>query len=126
MTSQDFSSADFYTREVSIDGNNSMFMQEDLPSRKIEDYQRDLRGARVEYNVDVSKVDSGCVAGVYLVETNDGYCSNKTREPGQTAQCSSIDVMQANKFGFESKAHPCTNGTCDSVSRCSASMHEQG
>jgi len=34
--------------------------------------------------------------------------------------------MQANRFGFSTQANPCSNGTCDAVSQCIASMHIQG
>ena len=34
--------------------------------------------------------------------------------------------MQANRFGFESKAHPCANGTCDAMSQCIIGMQKQG
>lgn len=28
--------------------------------------------------------------------------------------------MQSNQHGFETKAHDCTNGTCDAISQCIA------
>jgi hypothetical protein len=34
--------------------------------------------------------------------------------------------MQATKYGFEGKAHPCADGKCDPVSQCHYSMHKQG
>jgi len=34
-----------------------------------------LRGGSFEFDVNVSNQDSGCVAGVYLVNTDDGNCS---------------------------------------------------
>jgi hypothetical protein len=34
--------------------------------------------------------------------------------------------MQANLYGFESKAHPCANGTCDAMSQCIIGMQKQG
>lgn len=34
--------------------------------------------------------------------------------------------MQANKLGFNSAAHPCSNGTCDVASQCSYNMTRQG
>ena len=34
--------------------------------------------------------------------------------------------MQANLYGFESKAHPCANGTCDAMSQCIMRMQNQG
>jgi len=33
--------------------------------------------------------------------------------------------MQANKYGFETKAHPCSNGTCDAISQCALSMQHE-
>jgi hypothetical protein len=34
--------------------------------------------------------------------------------------------MQANLYGFETKANPCGNGTCDAISRCIAGAKQQG
>lgn len=59
-----------------------------------------------------------------MVETDNGTCG-EVDQYGRP-MCKSIDAMQANLFGFESKAHPCANGTCDAVSECIASMQEQG
>jgi len=32
--------------------------------------------------------------------------------------------MQANLFGFETKPHPCSNGTCDAQSQCILSVRD--
>ena len=40
--------------------------------------------------------------------------------------CASIDVMQANKYGFNVAAHPCANGTCDAASQCDMNMKTDG
>jgi hypothetical protein len=36
--------------------------------------------------------------------------------------CASIDVMQANPYGFNVSAHPCANGNCDYQSQCQYDM----
>lgn len=55
---------------------------------------------------------SGCVAGVYLVDTDDESCAEI--DQSGAPRCKSIDVMQANMYGFETKAHPCAS--CDAIS----------
>ena len=64
------------------------------------------------------------MAGVYLVNTNSSGCSEK--EMSSEPQCKSIDAMQANLYGFETKANPCAGGQCDPVSQCVLQMREQG
>ena len=34
--------------------------------------------------------------------------------------------MQANPYGFNMSAHPCSNGTCDAISRCKYDMMVEG
>lgn len=82
-------------------------------------------GGSIEYDVNLSEVNSGCVAGVYLVESDNTRCSQDINQENGLPQCRSIDAMQANRFGFESKAHPCSNGTCDALSKCAISMQEE-
>ena len=87
-------------------------------------YMPTIRGGSIQYDVDLSAQDSGCVAGVYLVNVNSGEwgAGSKSRTP----QCKSLDAMQANLYGFETKANPCGNGTCDAISKCIAGMQDQG
>jgi len=40
--------------------------------------------------------------------------------------CQTIDIMQANPYGFNTAAHPCSNGTCDAVSQCQYNMAVEG
>ena len=40
--------------------------------------------------------------------------------------CPSIDVMQANPYGFNVAAHPCKNGSCDAQSQCHYDMIMEG
>ena len=53
-------------------------------------------GGPLQFDVDVSSVGCECAAGVYLVELNDDYCSWDSKSRGETPQCATIDVMEAN------------------------------
>jgi len=81
------------------DGTNAFFMPY-------------LRGGAMEYTVDLSSVDRGCVAGVYAVAVND-RCNPDDPLANGDPTCSSIDIMQANPYGFNTAAHPCTSGNCN-------------
>jgi hypothetical protein len=64
-------------------------------------YYHKYMGGTLMFDVDVSNVDCECAAGVYLVELNDDHCSWNEKNPGETPQCATIDVMEANKHGFK-------------------------
>ena len=80
-------------------------------------------GGTLMFDVDVSNVDCECAAGVYLVELNDEHCSWNEKSPGETPQCATVDVMEANKHGFRAQSLPCEFGVCDEESQCSASAN---
>jgi len=82
-----------------------------------------LRGGSLSYDVDLSEMDCGCVAGMYLVQASDNCIDTKMN--GDSG-CQSIDVMQANKHGFNVQAHPCADGDCDAVSQCSYNVSVEG
>ena len=100
--------------------NNSMSLQLSQTEDVAANFKPYVRGGSIAYDVNLSAVESGCVAGVYMVET-DGRC-DPNAEKGSSSQCRSIDAMNANKYGFETQAHPCSNGTCDAVSQCIIGM----
>jgi len=86
-----------------------------------------LRGGAMQYTVDLSTVPCGCVAGVYAVKLDDFGCSEESLATAdRNPSCPSIDIMQANPYGFNVAAHPCANGTCDARSQCEYNMREQG
>ena len=84
-----------------------------------------IRGGALEYTVDLSNFGCGCVAGVYAVAVND-FCNNEDGMTTNNPQCASIDIMQANPYGFNVAAHPCSNGTCDARSQCEYNMRKEG
>jgi len=83
-------------------------------------------GGTLQFDVDVSSVGCECAAGVYLVELNDDYCSWDSKSRGETPQCATIDVMEANQHGFKTQSLPCEFGVCDEESQCSASANAAG
>jgi len=86
---------------MQIEGNNSLALQASQSSSDSNALKEPLMGGSIEYDVNVKGVKSGCVAGVYLVETDNGRCSPfSSQEPGSKPQCRSIDAMQANKYGL--------------------------
>lgn len=109
---------------VEIEGNNSLFLRNEESFDDEAIFKTYLLGGAIEYDVDISETKSSCVAGMYMVHTDDGMCG-EVDQYGRP-MCQSIDAMQANLFGFESKAHPCGNGTCDAISKCIVSMQDQG
>jgi len=124
--SKSFSRADFTGPTVRVYDNNSLFLQIDKTDAVAATYMPYIRGGSIEYDVQLDKTDSGCVAGVYLLEAKEGRCSDNPQTSGNLPQCRSIDVMQANRYGFETQAHPCSNGTCDALSQCAYGMQNQG
>ena len=87
-------------------------------------YKPKLKGGSVEYTVDVSGVESGCVASLYFAKTGD-QC---TQDPasGANKNCSSVKAMEANVHGFNTSGNPCKNGECDAESHCQARMRKEG
>ena len=122
--SQDWSEATTDRSSVTISTNNHFTIKRNAWDGHDFAAKYLLRGGSVEYDVDLSQMDCGCVAGLYLVQDNE-WCDPEAAQNG-APQCASIDVMQANKAGFNVSANPCANGTCDGVSQCQYDMSVQG
>ena len=112
------------TYQVNIGSNNNVFLHDAALDGQYYAYKPGMIGGALQFDVDLSQLPCGCVAGVYAVKLNDVSCSedSKTGKP----MCPSIDIMQANPFGFQMAANPCANGTCDAVSQCMNNMRDQG
>jgi hypothetical protein len=92
-------------------------------------YKPYVRGGAIQYTVDLSNHGCGCVAGVYAVAMKAGCNGEEEQDDmssGSMPSCPSIDVMQANPYGFNVAAHPCKNGNCDAISMCNYDMIVQG
>jgi hypothetical protein len=81
-----------------------------------------LLGGSVEYDIDMTKANCGCDADIYLValpaisadgqyDNTDGYwyCGANYGK----AKCPEFDIMEGNKYGFHTAAHPCDAPTVD-------------
>lgn len=111
--------------KLSVSANNAVFMKKSKDDVSIYNvYKANLRGGSIKYDVDLSQTDCGCVAGAYLVNTSP-ECGQKEMTNGDP-QCPSIDLMQANAYGFNLKAHPCVDGQCDAISMCDLTMRKDG
>jgi hypothetical protein len=66
-----------------------------------------------------------CAAGVYLVGLDDDYCSWDLKQPGETPQCATIDIMEANNVGFNTASLPCEFGVCEEESHCKRRIVDQ-
>jgi hypothetical protein len=78
-------------------------------------------GGTLYFDVDVSDVECECAAGVFLVELDAANnCGWEQKNLGETPQCASIDVMEANKHGLRTQTLPCEFGICDENNQCAA------
>jgi hypothetical protein len=127
--SQDWSSAETNQSSVKVSSNNSILLKDQEYEGHEYAYKPYIRGGAIEYNVDLSSHGCGCVAGVYAVAMNS-QCNGESEqdmssaemESGMMPSCASIDVMQANPYGFNVSAHPCSNGNCEPQSQCQYDM----
>jgi hypothetical protein len=124
LSTKDWAYAQTQGDRLTIGGNNSLFLRKTASLDESSVFKPRIRGGSIEYDVQVAGLDCGCVAGAYLVDTDNGSCGEVSQDG--TPMCKSIDMMQANKYGFETKAHPCENGTCDAISQCIVGMQKQG
>ena len=111
-------------REMSIPNNQKvLFKKSPLDGAKYA-YTPNLKGGAIQYTVDLRETECGCVAGAYAMAISGG-CDP---EAGHSAKpnCPTIDIMQANKYGFNVAANPCDGGACDPISKCQYKMKEEG
>jgi hypothetical protein len=84
-------------------------------------YWHNYLGGTLYFDVDVSDVECECAAGVFLVELDAANnCGWEQKNLGETPQCASIDVMEANKHGLRTQTLPCEFGICDENNQCAA------
>jgi len=113
--------------ELTMPSNSMVVLQDKKWDGPEYAYKPELRGGSISYWTYMQNMDCGCVAGAYLVAVNDN-CNVEAGFNGEEPQnkCPSIDIMQANDYGFELSTHPCANGECDDKSMCEYKMRKQG
>jgi hypothetical protein len=112
-------------RQVNIPNNNNIFIKSSPYDGTTYAEKPYIRGGAIQYTVDLSSMGCGCVAGVYAVAMNDYGCGEDSLST-DNPMCPSIDIMQANPYGFNTAVNPCSNGTCDVVSQCQYDMAVEG
>lgn len=110
---------------VHVPNNNSILIKDMEWDGQEFAFKPYLKGGALEYTVDLSTVECGCVAGVYAVKLDNEGCGEDF-VTNDDPVCPSIDIMQANPYGFNTAVHPCSNGNCDAQSQCEYNMREQG
>ena len=61
--------------QLNVGPNNNIFIQDSALDGQYYAYKPGMIGGALTYDVDVSKLPCGCVAGVYAVKMNDSSCS---------------------------------------------------
>ena len=65
---------DLYRNKGVSMANNDAFNLLDATGRNDASYMPNLVGGSIEYDVDVSSIDCGCVAGLYLADIKSAGC----------------------------------------------------
>jgi len=110
-------------REIKLGEDNRAFVLKiNDESTTTSAYFHDYLGGTVQFDVDVSNVDCGCSAGVYLTTSNDKSCTWNDYGTNVTPQCTTIDLLEANRFGFKTQTMPCLSGSCNAAAKCTAKV----
>jgi len=125
VRSQNFSTATASAGSLFVDDNNNVFMQSQPYDGPDYSFKPLIRGGMIEYDIDMSWNDCGCVSSFYLVANDNLFCHQDAMS-NDNVECPTIDVMQANNYGFQTGINPCSNGTCDAISQCMYDMREEG
>lgn len=110
---------------IQMNGNNRAFVLDVPANDSIEwAFYTGYLGGSISFDVNVNDVGCGCAAGVYLTALDDDTCSWSPYPMGDKPQCSSIDVMEANRNGFTAAAHPCEGSECDLESQSKNNVND--
>ena len=129
--------------QVPADGRGYISTTPTLDKTNPSYFKPDLLGGSVEWDVDLSEHECGCIAAFYLVsmpgrdEAGDlwmktdswGYC-DANHVAGNF--CPEFDLMEANKHSFATTPHACNapdkNGfyhDCDGNGHCNQNIYDQ-
>lgn len=75
-------------------------------------YWHDYHGGTFEFDVNLADIGCTQAAGMYLVQADDEQCSWKAKEDGTEPQCSRVELMEANIYGFKVAGFPCEFDSC--------------
>lgn len=103
---------------------NRAFLAIDSSNTWDSHYKHNLIGGSMKFEVDVNDVDCACAAGVFAVNTDYDQCMYDAYEQNVTPQCASIDIMEANIFGFNVQSQSCEFDFCDPSATCMNTLNE--
>jgi len=101
--------------ELTIGENNRAFILEDEIDDTVSYAYKDsgYLGGSVEFDANLVDVGCGCAASVYATFLDDVDCNWNPTGTNMYPKCSNIDLMQANKMGFNTNSKPCpAGGSC--------------
>lgn len=74
VRSQNFSTATASDGSLFVDDNNNVFMQSQPYDGPDYSFKPLIRGGMIEYDIDMSWNDCGCVSSFYLVANDNLFC----------------------------------------------------
>jgi len=77
-------------------------------------YIHDYVASTFSVEVDLSKVECTCATGIYLIDTSMPGCDSSPTDGSTDPQCSRIELMEANKYGFTTSINSCDSSGCHS------------
>lgn len=77
-------------------------------------YYHDYMAGTLQVTVDLSEVECSCATGLYLVDTSMPGCDSNSIDGAEAPQCSRIELMEANKYGFSTALSVCDSSDCPS------------
>jgi hypothetical protein len=106
-----------YEKTIEMGDNNRAFVMDGKnDTTTYWSYWHDYVGGTVEFEVDVSDVGCECAASAFLVQLNDENCSWNSYDRDTVPQCSRIELMESNIWGFNVASYPCEFGQCEATS----------
>jgi len=79
-------------------------------------YWHDYLGGTFEFEVDLAEIGCGQSVGMYLVQADNDACSWNAKGEDVDPQCSRVELMEANTYGFKASSFPCDFDSCPSGS----------
>lgn len=77
-------------------------------------YLHDYVAGTLAVTVDLSEVECSCATGLYMVDTSMPGCDSDSIDGAEAPQCSRIELMEANKYGFTTALSVCDASGCPS------------
>lgn len=104
---------DSATSVVLGDNNRSWIHTFEAGATEPTPYIHDYVASTFSVEVDLSNVECTCATGIYLIDTSMPGCDSNPTD-GNDPQCSRVELMEANKYGFTTALDYCDSSGCHS------------